>query len=121
MLNYDEDIIFNQLEKIISRYRHDFIEASLRNDFRLFDVAFETLFSIGDRDETVKGFLLTLSEGDQGILSAFQDSCIENHFRRKLEGSLDEHSEGYTNRILDNLITDTAQFILEYQDNSSIS
>ncbi|WP_421038420.1 hypothetical protein [Streptococcus hyointestinalis] len=121
MLNYDEDIIFNQLAKIISLYRHDFIVASLRNDFRLFEFTFETLFSNGDRDETIKGFLLTLSEGKQDILLAFQDSYIENHFRKKLEGSLDEHSEGYTNRILDNLITDTAQFILEYQDNSSIN
>lgn len=121
MLNVDEDIIFNQLEKIISRYRYDFLEASLGNDFRLFDVTFETLFSIGDRDETIKGFLLTLPEGDQDILSEFKDSYIESHFRKKLEGSLDERSEGYTNRILDNLITNTAQFILEYQDNSSIS
>ena len=79
------------------------------------DYILEEVFSNGDKDETIKGFLTYITNGNKNILPQFHNSYIEQHYRaRQFIRWLDEREPEVTRRTLRDLLFELKDFIKNY-------
>ena len=102
-------------QNIISHYENQLIDITLSGNENKLDYILEELFSNGDKDETIKGFLTYITNGNKNILPQFHNSYIEQHYRtRQFIRCLDEGEPEVTRRTLRNLLFELKDFIKNY-------